>query len=70
MRTSDERLTPEENQAVKARLVKSWAGLIVAVGGCVFAIVCPERAYMGFVVALIGAGFLDAKTLVSSFLKK
>lgn len=70
MRSSDEKLAPEEAQAVKVRLIKSWAGLIVAAGGCVFAIMVPEKAYLGFIVALIGAGFLDAKTLLSSVLKK
>lgn len=71
MRASDGgRLSREELAEVRMRVIRSWAGLVIAIGGCVFAIVIPEKAYMGFVVALIGAGFLDAKTLLSSVLKK
>lgn len=64
-RKSDTKLSMEEAEAIKARLIHTWAGLVVAVGGCALAIVETEYAYLGIGAALLGAGLLDAKTLVS-----
>lgn len=49
------------------RLFQSISGLVVAIGGCVLAVVRPEHAVMGVVVALIGAGLIEPAEVLSLF---
>jgi hypothetical protein len=69
-RASDTKLTLDEAAAIQSRMIQSWAGLVIAIGGSVLSIVRPEYAYYGMAVALVGAGVLDAKALFTSFIKK
>ena len=65
MRKSDKKLSLDDAAAIQTRLIETWAGLIVVIAGCALALLRPESEYLGIGAALIGAGVLDAKTLLS-----
>jgi hypothetical protein len=52
--------TPEDIICAKERLIASITGLVVAVGGLILAIVYTEHAWLGTMVALVGANKIDS----------
>ena len=67
MRNSDSPNDEDIQKKVFVRRSISGSGLVVAVGGVALALYRPELAYLGMISALIGAGAVDPKTVISFF---
>lgn len=62
--------TPEDAKKYKIRRQStSVGGIIVAIGGCLLALLYKELALYGLGAALIGAGLVDPYTLLRIFKK-
>lgn len=59
---------PEAVAMARARIIRTVAGLLIAVAGCAVAILRPEHMLPGFLVALVGAGIVDPSLLLSKVL--
>ena len=72
MRASDRDFgtSPDVESYQKWRDIRTWGGLIVTVGGILFACLIPNQATLGMIVALLGAGVIEPTQVMSFFTKR
>jgi hypothetical protein len=69
-REGDTNMDPDVRAAVRARVIRSLGGLVVAIGGVVLALLQPDNVYLGMGCAMVGAGLIDGAQVVNLLTRK